>query len=89
MAKQSTPRRSGTGGLLVPASGVVNAEGRVKEQVGEEKIGGNERDGTPKRDMIQRWNHFLRKHIESSSPSAKPQSRMNCAREKCAHACVR
>ena len=58
MAKHSTPRRSGTGGLLVPASGVVNAEGRVKEQVGEEKTGGNKRDGTPKRDMTQRWNDF-------------------------------
>ena len=37
MAKHSSPRRSGTGSLLVPVSGVVNAEGRVKEQVGEEK----------------------------------------------------
>ena len=46
------------GGLLVPVSGVDDAEGRVREQVGELKIRGNERDGTPKRDMTQRWNNF-------------------------------
>ena len=67
MAKHSSPRRSGTGGLLVPASGVVNAEGRVKEQVGEEKSGGNERDGTPKRDVTQRWSHFCANTLNRQS----------------------
>ena len=42
------------GDLLVPVSGVDEAEGRVREQVGEEKIAGNGRDGTPRRDMTQR-----------------------------------
>ena len=69
MAKHSSPRRSGTGGLLVPASGVVGAEGRVKEQVGEEKIGGNERDGTPKRDMTQRWSDFCANRLNRLAPA--------------------
>ena len=47
----STPRRSGPG-RSSDSSAVDDAEGRVREQVGEEKIGGSERDGTPKRDMI-------------------------------------
>ena len=41
------------GDFLVPVSGVDEAEGRVREQVGEKKIAGNGRDGTPKRDMAQ------------------------------------
>ena len=41
------------GFLLFPVSGVNNAEGRVREQVGEEKIGGNGRNVTSKRDMIR------------------------------------
>ena len=39
---------------VVPVSGVDEAEGRVREQIGEEKIAGNGRDGTRKRDMTQR-----------------------------------
>ena len=55
IARHSTPRRSGAGeDLLVPVSGVDEAEGRVREQVGEEKIAVNRGDGTPKRDMTQR-----------------------------------
>ena len=41
------------GGLLIPVSGVDDAEGRVREQVLEEKIGGSEQHGTFKRDMIR------------------------------------
>ena len=41
------------GFLLIPVSGVDDAEGRVREQVGDEKIGGNGRNGTSKRDMIR------------------------------------
>ena len=66
MARHSTPPRSGTGGLLIPVSGVDDAEGRVSEQVGEGRIAGKGRDGTPKRDMI-RDEMILRKHTESSS----------------------
>ena len=49
-----THSREAQGDLLVPSSGVDEAEGRVREQVGEEKIAGNGRDGTPKRDMTPR-----------------------------------
>ena len=38
------------GFLLIPVSGVDDAEGRVREQIGEEKIGGNGRNGTSKRE---------------------------------------
>ena len=58
------------GSLLVTAEGVDDAVSRVREQVCEEKIGGNGRDGTPKRDMI-RDGMILRKHTESCSPGAK------------------
>ena len=40
------------GFLLIPVSGVDEAEGRDREQIGDEKIGGNGRNGTSKRDMI-------------------------------------
>ena len=61
------------GFLLIPVSGVDDAEGRVREQVGEEKIGGNGRNGTSKRDMI-RYGMILRHetldnlepHVQSS-----------------------
>ena len=53
------------GVFLVPVSGVDDAEGRVREQVGEENIGGNERDGTPNRDMTED-EMILRKHTASS-----------------------
>ena len=56
--------------LLIPVSDVDDAEGRVREHVGEERIAGNGRDGTPKRDVI-RDGMFLRKHTESSGPSSK------------------
>ena len=45
----------GVGGLLVPTSGVDEAEGRDREQVGEEAVGGKRLTGTPNRDMTQRW----------------------------------
>ena len=41
------------GGLLIPVSGVDDAEGRDREQVGEEKIGERPQHGTFKRDMIK------------------------------------
>ena len=50
------------GGLLIPVSCVKDAEVRVREQVGEERIAGNGRDGTPKIDMTQRWNDFAQTH---------------------------
>ena len=37
--------------------GVDDAEGRVREQVGEEKIRGNGRHGTSKRDVIRDGRH--------------------------------
>ena len=55
------------GDLLIPVSDVDDAEGRVREHVGEERIAGNGRDGTHKRDVI-RDEMFLRKHTESSGP---------------------
>ena len=57
---------------------IVTEKRRVKKQ--SEK-------STEKHDTEMRW--LLRKHIESSSHWAKHQRRMNCAREKCARACVR
>ena len=47
---QDGPPQSGVaqGGLLI--SSQDDAEGRVLERVGEERIAGNGRDGTPKRD---------------------------------------
>ena len=66
MAGHFTPRRRGTRCLLIPVTGVDDAEGRVREQVGE-KVERNERDGTPKRDMTED-EMILRKHTESSSP---------------------
>ena len=50
------------GGLLVSVSGADDAEGRVREQVDEDKIGGNERDGTPKRDMFEDETTSMRTH---------------------------
>ena len=50
MARHSTQRRSGTKFLLIPVSGVDDVDGRDREQVGEEKIGGNGRNGTSKRE---------------------------------------
>ena len=50
------------GALLIPVSGVDDAEGRVTEQVGEERIAGNGRDRLTEDEMISR------KHTESSSP---------------------
>ena len=74
--------------LLVPVSGVDEAEWCVREQVGEQKIARNGRDGTPKKRHDTEMKQKLREHIESSGPWAKHQSRMSCAREKCAHAWV-
>ena len=39
---------------MVPVSGVDEAEGRGREQVGEEAIGGKRLTGTDNRDMTQR-----------------------------------
>ena len=44
------------------------------------------RNTQERHDTEIRW--LLRKHIESSSPWAKHQWRLHCAREKCAHAFV-
>ena len=41
------------GFLLIPVSGVDEAEDRVRAQIGEEEIGGNGRNGTFKRDMMR------------------------------------
>ena len=46
-------------GLLVPVSCVDEAEGRDREQVGEEAIGGKRQIGTPNRDMAQRCDDFF------------------------------
>ena len=68
------------GGLLIPVSGVDDAEGRVREQVDEQKIRGNGRNGTSKRDMIRderfwdtRNTDNLELHVQSS--------RVKCARK--------
>ena len=53
MARSHPTAKWHRGFLLIPVSGVDDAEGRVREQVGEEKIGGNGRNGTSKRDMIR------------------------------------
>ena len=47
------------GSLLIPVSGVGEAGGGVREQVGGEKIGGKRQHGIIKRDMI-RDEMFLR-----------------------------
>ena len=49
------------GCLPIPVSGEDDAEGRVREQVGEERIAGNGRDGTHKREMTGDG-MILRKH---------------------------
>ena len=45
----------------IPVSGADDAEGRVRQQVGEERIAKNGRDGTPKREMTGDG-MILRKH---------------------------
>ena len=42
VAIQSTPRRSGTGVLLIPVSGVDDAESRIREQAREENMERND-----------------------------------------------
>ena len=37
----------------MPVSGADDAKGRAREQVGEERTAGKERDGTPQRDTIR------------------------------------
>ena len=75
-------------GLLNPVSGVDDAEGRVREQVGEEKIGGNGRNGTSKRDMIRYEWFWDTRNTDNLEPHVQ-SSRVKCALEKCAYACVR
>ena len=54
MARHSNPWSKAQGGLLVPVSGVDEAEGRDRDQVGEEAIGGKRLTGTSNTDMTQR-----------------------------------
>ena len=80
------------GFLLIPVSGVDDAEGRVREQVGEEKIGGNGQNGTHPRETWSEMERFWDTRNTWQSLSVEPHvqsSRVRCAREKCAYACVR
>ena len=80
------------GFLLIPVSGVDDAEGRVREQVGEEKIGGNGQNGTHPRETFSEMERFWDTRNTWQSLSVEPHvqsSRVRCAREKCAYACVR
>ena len=62
MARHPTPTAERhKGGLPIPVSGADDAESRFREQVGEERIAGNGRDGTPKREMTGDG-MILRKH---------------------------
>ena len=67
-------------GSLVPVSGVDEAEGRVREQVGEEKIARNGRNGTSHR-------YETEMKLFCANTLGRPALEPNI-REKCAHACV-
>ena len=52
-ARHSTPSSRDAGGLLVPVSGVDDAEDRDREQVGEEAIKGKRLTRMPNKDMME------------------------------------
>ena len=90
VARHSILLRRSTGGLLIPVSGADDAEGRVREQVGEERIGGSEQHGRFRRDLAEDGmilRHAQHLTISSLEPHVQ-SSRVGCAREKCAYACV-
>ena len=51
--QKCSPGGVAQGVLLIPVSGVDDAENRVREQIGDEEIGGNGQNGTFKRDMMR------------------------------------
>ena len=57
VTKSQEGKKTHVEGLLIPVSGVDDTEGRVREQVGEERIAMIGRDGTPKKNDL-RWNDF-------------------------------
>ena len=77
------------GFLLIPVSGVDAAEGRGREQVGEEKFARNGRNGTSMRDMIRDRMILRNTHTLDNLEPHVQSSPVRCAREKCACACVR